>query len=339
MRTEVQKPNISLVGFHVGEYLVDSCISDGPFASVFSAANSSGNTVAIKAAKFKSDKMSSEQAGHFYTRAFYQQIGGFRKAEPDRMALLQRQAEFLIEAKGTAFVPVEHFDAEPLAQYFMPLLEGQTLREQIRSRKVAHKTLLNICQAMVAIENNDQVKGHYDLKPENIIVAEDGGITLLDPGYFGLLKMEDGGEHLVKVTTPEYYPFLEPYDTLAFAHILWECIAGVHPLIPPIYVRPAPNIGENFARSLSTCSLVGNHYLEPLRKLWLPKMANSDLNDQEQDFLLKAIGLQLVAENTLESTARFNNFTELYEQLNALNAPAFWEIEGYPTSMANARTI
>ena len=327
MENELQNPEVSLVGFFVDGCLVDEAVSDGPFASVFAANMPSGERIAIKVAKLKDEQSGQKDPGIFYTKAMAPSLGGPREVYPNKEEIIRRQAEQLMLMKGTAMVSVTTYGPNSAtAQYIMPFVEGKTLREQIQTSFVPHKTLLDICQAMSNIASHPTSSCHNDLKPENIILNSHGGITLLDPGYFGRLKYSTGGEHPICITTPQYYPYLEPEDMLAFGYILWECMVGIHPLVSPLSmgIVNEHELGESLIRALETQEMLGNHIFQPLRKLPLPSAANLNITKTTEAILLKSIGLQL-KENKLEVSEYYESFDQLYRDLAAVEAPEIWE--------------
>jgi serine/threonine protein kinase len=85
------------------------------------------------------------------------------------------------------------------------LLEGETLRDRLRSGALAtRKTLdyaLQIARGLAAAHEKGII--HRDLKPENLFLTKDGRVKILD---FGLAKLTqaDSGDHLFAHHDPCY---------------------------------------------------------------------------------------------------------------------------------------
>jgi len=127
------------------------------------------------------------------------------------------------------------------------LLEGETLRERLRSGSIAvRKTLdyaLQIAQGLAAAHEKGIV--HRDLKPENIFVTKDGRVKILDFGLAKLTQAEPstdtslptathGTEAGVVMGTAGYMSpeqvrgiALDPRsDIFSFGAILYEMLSG-----------------------------------------------------------------------------------------------------------------
>jgi serine/threonine protein kinase len=138
-------------------------------------------------------------------------------------ALLEREAGLLEGAAGQG-VPAFHDlirpDGRPVI--VMEAVRGATLRERIRSLEgVRLSWLETACRTLEGLAERGWTC-HGDLKPENLMVAEDGRLLLLDP------VPEACREDRI-VTTPAYNPFLRwdaKGDAQALAILLYELLAG-----------------------------------------------------------------------------------------------------------------
>lgn len=77
---------------------------------------------------------------------------------------------------------------------------------------------------------------HGDLKPDNLMLGEDGGVHVLDPS--SQAWKIDGGRVEEALFTPLYNPWAEPSDVPAFALTACECLLGVNPLLHADDRRP-----------------------------------------------------------------------------------------------------
>lgn len=98
-----------------------------------------------------------------------------------------REARIAAALTHPSIIPIFSIhEAENLAYYTMPYVEGKTLKQILKSSKedtsIAHlmRIFLNVCQAIAYCHSKDIL--HRDLKPENIIVGQFGEVLLLDWG-------------------------------------------------------------------------------------------------------------------------------------------------------------
>jgi serine/threonine protein kinase len=200
----------------------------------------------------------------------------------------------------------------------MPLVEGPTLRKLIKQAKVPISALVETAQAMARLSENEAFRYHGDLKPENILIST-SGVKIIDPGYFGPLDCEEGAIASAAITTPAYYPCMEPDDLLAFGLILWECALGIHPLKPSDTVFVEGHDQENFApelvRWVRAYEQVGYYFLRPILSLPVPTEIKPELPAVLEEVLYKSIGLGRLANGAIEKSSGFKNFREIAEAL------------------------
>ena len=127
------------------------------------------------------------------------------------------------------------------------LLEGETLREQIRRGRVAPRRVINygvqIAHGLAAAHEKGIV--HRDLKPENLFLTTDGRIKILDFGLAKLMQAQPGCKPTAPMTGEETEPglvmgtvgYMSPEqvrgqaadaraDIFAFGAILYEMLTG-----------------------------------------------------------------------------------------------------------------
>jgi serine/threonine protein kinase len=183
---------------------------------------------------------------------------------------------FLSEARATARcnhenIVVIHEVDEHAGQPYMVLeyLEGSTLRQLMYGKKLAAgravELMVPVARALVRAHEFQIV--HRDLKPENIMVTRSGAIKVLD---FGIAKLyeNDHGCLTAGGRSPEALslaasrdstlvgtlPYMSPEqfgtdqvdhrtDIWALGIILWEMLAGGHPVVPLTPTAIAANAG------------------------------------------------------------------------------------------------
>jgi serine/threonine protein kinase len=127
------------------------------------------------------------------------------------------------------------------------LLEGETLREQIRRGRIAPRRVIDygvqIAHGLAAAHEKGIV--HRDLKPENLFISKDGRVKILDFGLAKLTQAQPGSERSAPTMGSETEPglvmgtvgYMSPEqvrgqnadhraDIFAFGAILYEMLAG-----------------------------------------------------------------------------------------------------------------
>jgi Tol biopolymer transport system component len=82
------------------------------------------------------------------------------------------------------------------------LLEGETLRDRLKSGPVPQRKALDYAMQMANGLAAAHEKGilHRDLKPENLFITKDGRLKILDFGLAKLTQMDPGSENLMTAT-------------------------------------------------------------------------------------------------------------------------------------------
>jgi serine/threonine-protein kinase len=151
-----------------GRFELTDLVSRSGMASIFKAIDKqTGQTVALKVPfmQFESDP-------GFYSR-------------------FEREEKIGLSLNHPYILRVEQIDTPKSRPYIvMEFLEGQTLAHLMRSvrpmpEKDALKIAAFICDALHYMHDHDVV--HRDMKPENIMICNDGSIRIMD---FGIAKFE-----------------------------------------------------------------------------------------------------------------------------------------------------
>jgi serine/threonine protein kinase len=308
----------SWIGLRVGDFLVEDQIGEGAFSQVYSGANlSDGKKRAFKVAKSRDALEISHIVEPAPSQAIGLITGGLSGVHPDTVALLSSQVEKIRATNDAALVRIDTLVAEQgFGYYQMELLEGHTLGELIQTHSVSNSTLVEIARVMARLAKNSSFQYHGDLKPENIMIGE-SGVKILDPGYFGPLECDEGLFDNAAITTPAYYPQMEPDDILAFGLIAWEAELGIHPLLS-IQVDDSLAI-EDIAPGLfdwvRSYEQVGYYFLSPIYSLPRPTELKPELSAEMEDFLYKAVRVKRQPDGKIEKIPGFNSFDEIAEAL------------------------
>jgi serine/threonine-protein kinase len=121
------------------------------------------------------------------------------------LARFEREAQTLARLSHPNILSVFDFGKDENATYVvMELLEGETLRAQLKSGSVpvrkAIRYAVETTRGLAAAHGKGIV--HRDLKPENLFVTEDGHLKILDFGLAKQSRSTDDGDRGTGVATP-----------------------------------------------------------------------------------------------------------------------------------------
>jgi serine/threonine protein kinase len=314
----------SWVGLDVGDYLIEEQIGEGAFSWVYRGRNrKNGSQTVFKLAKPPEQvgKITSSSTMSFPTRALFQITGSFCEAQPDAAELLLKQCQKLQSTDHSSLVKVDNFiDNEVFCYYQCEYLEGRTLRAVISSREANLPILVELARALEELSTDAHFLYHGDLKPDNIVVTE-YGIKLIDPGYFGEITHRGRPIGRAAVTTPDYYPLLEPDDLLAFGVIAWEALTGVHPLPPGSSSDQldTTRVSPELLNMIQMREATGNYYGSGLLALRHPFENGDNVSISLGHVLLKLLRLRMSEEGVLLPDAGFRNFGDVADALAAMD--------------------
>jgi serine/threonine protein kinase len=111
--------------------------------------------------------------------------------DPERLRRFETEALAAATLNHPNILDVHDTGAEEGVPYIVSeLLEGETLRERLRSAALPPRKAINyavqIAQGLAAAHEKEIL--HRDLKPENLFLTKDGRVKILD---FGLAKLRD----------------------------------------------------------------------------------------------------------------------------------------------------
>lgn len=304
--------DLNLGGLKLGDIELLELIGRGSFGQIYRGTVSNGDSVAVKIA-LRSDDCDLTQALAIYS-------GSFGKVHPSPEKLLEIQYHRVSSAPELFPRTSEVKRAGTYSYLQMEFLRGVTLRQRIDSKSSFGelsnlKTAIKLYECLVRVAKS-KLKFHGDLKPENIMVQDDK-IVLLDPGYFGALACEEGMIPNVVVSSPRYYPRLEANDSFAAGAILWELLAGVHPLdAREAGSGSSPRMGERLSRDISYQEMMGRYFLSPLKGI-ASSVELFDLEPELTGILLASIGLVLSGDS-VELDLEQSSFGSILKRLQAL---------------------
>lgn len=261
-------------------------LGQGSFSKVYrmSSADQSLPPLAIKVSG--ADHGSSE-TGCYPAQALEFNTIGFAEFKPDSREVLRTQFHYLRRMNGIGFVGV--YDLEEgshTSSYTMDYIAGVSLREISASQPVPLFMLRKFLVAVQRCMSSVHFKYHGDLKPENIIVGMHG-VTLIDPGFYGVIKRADGGVCHAAITTPAYYPAMNADDMFAIGLIAWEIITGRS----LGSLDSEGSVGARLERRIKAIELTGNPFIGMLRGAIFPGLVKNMPTDLAE-FACRCIGMQ-----------------------------------------------
>jgi serine/threonine-protein kinase len=129
--------------------------------------------------------------------------------KPEAVDRFMREMQILQQLAHPRIIPIlERGEANGALFFTMPFIDGQTLRQRLQAEgPLPVRDALAITRDVTAALGHAHSKGvvHRDVKPENILLAPDGGAYLMDFGFANApsLTAHDGDPNHV-VGTPEY---------------------------------------------------------------------------------------------------------------------------------------
>ena len=218
-------------GQELGSYRILSAIGRGGMGEVYRAFDS---------------KLKREVAIKLLPAAF--------AADPERVQRFTAEAQALAAIRHPGVVTVYSVEALEGHHFLtMELVEGKTLADCISPEGLSQQTFtdlaLQLCEALAAVHELGIV--HRDLKPTNILVSDEGSLTLID---FGLVKrdmdpLDDQSRAATLLRTRTGLvmgtrPYMSPEqargeaidvrsDVFSLGVVLYEMLSGVRPFDRP----------------------------------------------------------------------------------------------------------
>jgi serine/threonine protein kinase len=212
-------------GMRLGEYEVEKLLGSGGMGEVYRARDHRlGRDVAIKV------------------------LPSFLSSDPDRLRRFEQEARAAAALNHPNILAVFQMGTYEGAPYLVSeLLEGETLREQIKHSRLAVRRAIDcgvqIARGLAAAHEKGIM--HRDLKPENLFVCKDARVKILDFGLAKLTQPQHGSEHSAPTLDSGTDPgivmgtvgYMSPEqvraqvtdhrsDIFAFGTILYEMLGG-----------------------------------------------------------------------------------------------------------------
>lgn len=198
------------------------------------------------------------------------------------LARFRREAQVVARLEHPNIVPVyDYAEYENRPYLVMKFIEGETLKRRLERGPIAWQELLKIVESVGAALSYAHAQGvlHRDVKPSNVLLANDGRVYLAD---FGLARIAEAGESTISTDsmlgTPQYISpeqalgrkdLDQRVDIYSFGVVLYELLVGRVP-----FSADTPY------------SIIHDHIYAPLP---LPRSLNPNLSEAVERVLLKAL--------------------------------------------------
>ncbi|MGO8813062.1 MAG: hypothetical protein ACLQVG_00135 [Terriglobia bacterium] len=303
-----------LCGVHINDFILQDRVGEGSFSVVYLGVG--GPEDEPKAFKMARSEVNwpAGDTPQAWTQALMDSTGVIVAAPVDPSLFLRKQFQYFQEAGPPLFPKVDallEFRGGAVLQ--MEFLAGLSLRELMARGEVPEEILLRLAGSLTELERRGLE--HGDLKPDNIFVAGER-VVLLDPGYFGKLALTQGASY-VRITTPHYYPLLEPQDMMALGLILLEVATGVR-LKPGV---EEGQVGPGLAAQLEELHTANNYYFDSISQISRGTEGGELLAVSPlQPIICKALGVECSATGAVDLGYKYPGFEALELDLHNLLA-------------------
>jgi len=301
-----------LCGAHINSFILQDRVGEGSFSVVYLGVG--GPKDEARAFKIARQEVNwpAGDSPQAWTQALMDSIGAIVAAPVDPSLFLRKQFQYLQEAGAPLFPKVDALlDFRGGTALQMEFLAGLSLRELMARSEVPDDVLLRLASTLVELERRGLE--HGDLKPENIFVTGER-VVLLDPGYFGKLALTQGASY-VRITTPQYYPLLEPQDMMALGLILLEVATGVR-------LRRGVEegqVGPGLAAQLEELHMANNYYFDSISQISRGTRGGELLAASPlQPVICKALGVECSADGAVDMGYKYPEFEALELDLQNL---------------------
>ncbi len=301
-------------------YPVEETLSMGRYAAVYRCTSADGPVV-LKLAHDRAletahqDPLTRRQGLLFQT-------GAASPWDPDPREVLAGEAATLSEIDHPAFPPVLHqdtlqIDGRPRPYIVTRWIEGKSWRRMLQAQeKIPLHSLVELIRVLDSLKKFGMLELHGDLKPDNLLLDEQGQLRIIDPTS-GMLALDPGGDPLIMLTTAGYNPWLEVSDMPALGILIMEIYTGEHPLLAARDLeRPELTISPELGQRLQALAATGQGTLARLIPfLPLPTELCPEMPRRVETLALRCLGLRR-RDDMLDVARPFDDLHELAGELD-----------------------
>ncbi len=203
--------------------------------------------------------------------------------DPNFLARFQREARVVAKLEHPHIVPIYDFAEHQGRPYLvMKYIQGETLKARLKGAGVTADETIAIVEAVGQALTYAHERGilHRDVKPSNVLLADDGRIYLAD---FGLARIAEMGESTLSgdmmLGTPQYISPEQAMgasdldagtDIYSFGVMLYELTVGQVPFSAD---TPFSIIHDHIYTPLPLPSVINPQMPEPLERVLLKALA------------------------------------------------------------------
>jgi len=315
------------LGKKIGDYRIDYLIEEGLYWYLFHASSDDETLPAmIKVAKEPHCFGIESGRVRFPTRLFAIDGDIVREVQPAQNVIIEAEVIRMTATTSGAIPVIDEESRDQGIQYYRtPYFVGDSLRELLVNSGGGDAAFgivsmfSQIAGILDELSQDQSFTYHGNLKPENIIFTS-AGVVFRELGDFGPMRCHDVMEPEVRITSPQYYPWLDADDIGALGICLWEALLDYHP-----FDDNRPGDGECIIspelRALVELELsLANIFVLPLLSLKRPHQLGIRTSAKLETVLFKSIKLRVGEDDQIhedpgyESMAQFNE--DLLELLN-----------------------
>ncbi|WP_041641382.1 serine/threonine-protein kinase [Magnetococcus marinus] len=196
-------------GFKLTRYTLDKVMATGTYAIAYLAQRTS-HAVVIKEF-FPKAQIYRDEAGNVTPNRG--DVGYFKH----NRSRFRHEAELLARLHHPGIIPLEEsFDALGTSYLVMPYVAGENLHQRIRRRPLhegeLHALLVALAQGLIAVHEAGYC--HLDIKPNNVLLQQDGSPVLIDFGAAWHQKELERGR-----ADPLFTRDYSPYELFTKQHV------------------------------------------------------------------------------------------------------------------------
>ena len=291
----VARDKEDLSGQQIGNYEIESHIVAREISDLFLARD-----IKLERPVFLEVLRVSEQEDEALAESFRARMETVSQLKGPHIAVV---SDFDVTEDGYPYAVIDYFPGETLAENLAELRRDQNIPPVIESLELTKQMAQALGQAHAA--------GliHHDLRPENIMLREDGTPILIDLGVPlvsgtpppGVTGTEN--EHLdyIAPEAAEGKPLTRRSNIYSLGVILYELLAGHQPHLPnlPFDIFPQANMPKEEPLEEARPGLAGETYRLVRNCLWRQEWSRFETADE----MITAIETAIFAEQELPKAA------------------------------------
>lgn len=294
----VARDKEDLSGQQIGNYEIESHIAAREASDLFLARD-----VKLERLVFLEVLRVTEQEDEDFAERFRARMETVSQLKGPHIAVV---SDLDVTDDGYPYAVIDYFPGETLAEKLAELRREQNIPPAIESLELTKQIAQGLGQAHAA--------GliHHDLRPENIMLREDGTPVLIDLGLpivSGVAAPGVAGtaDELLDYAAPEAAegkPLTRRSNIYSLGVILYELLAGHPPRLPnlPFDIFPQANMPKEEPLEEAQPGLAGETYRLVRNCLWRQEWSRFETTDE----MITAIETAIFAEQELPKTAAWS---------------------------------